>query len=251
MANTDRDWSLLGAKDPYYGVLADERFRSDAIEQNRDGFMQSGEDYVRSQLADLERALGSFSRRRALDFGCGVGRLTLPLALRFNEVIGLDVAPAMLAEAEINRQRTGVLNAEFRLSDDSLSQASGEFDFVHTYIVLQHIPVGRGMHIIRELIRRVAAGGVISLHFSLGRRESVLQSFAYGLRRYIPGAQRMANYLRQRPSWEPLMQMNQYSIEDVLALMSESGFGKALVSLERHGKFLTAQVIAQRERSGG
>lgn len=34
------------------------------------------------------------------DFGCGVGRLTLPFADCFDNVVGVDISPAMLAEGE-------------------------------------------------------------------------------------------------------------------------------------------------------
>ena len=43
-----------------------------------------------------------------------------------------------------NAERLDVANAEFALADDRLSKAPGEFDFVTSYIVLQHVPVRRG-----------------------------------------------------------------------------------------------------------
>ncbi len=44
---------------------------------------------------------------KALDFGCGVGRLTQALADYFNEVAGVDVSPTMVNKAlEYNKKPT-------------------------------------------------------------------------------------------------------------------------------------------------
>jgi len=47
---------------------------------------------------------------RLLDLGCGTGRLTLPLAGSFEQVIGMDPEPEMLAEAAAEASRLGVSN---------------------------------------------------------------------------------------------------------------------------------------------
>ena len=48
---------------------------------------------VRDRLATLTRLYGPLpSRELALDFGCGSGRLTLPLARRFEQVIAFDIS---------------------------------------------------------------------------------------------------------------------------------------------------------------
>lgn len=80
MADSDSHWRRWGQNDPYFGVLADERFRADAIERNREAFFASGPPVVEERLAAAVRHFGPFARRYALEFGCGVGRLTLPLS---------------------------------------------------------------------------------------------------------------------------------------------------------------------------
>lgn len=51
--------------------------------------------------------------RRALDVGCGPGRLTVDLALHASEVIGLDPDAEMLAEAASHAERRGVPNVRW------------------------------------------------------------------------------------------------------------------------------------------
>jgi len=38
---------------------------------------------------------------RLLDLGCGTGQLAIPLVKRFEQVIGMDPEPEMLAEAKV------------------------------------------------------------------------------------------------------------------------------------------------------
>jgi SAM-dependent methyltransferase len=52
----------------------------------------------------VDTAAPDLPRRRALDFGCGAGRLTQPLADRFDHAVGVDIAPSMIARAKgLNR----------------------------------------------------------------------------------------------------------------------------------------------------
>ena len=63
-----------------------------------------------------------FAPRSALDFGCGVGRLLVPLARRCPSVVGVDVADSMLAQARARCDAVGVTNVRLLKSDDRLSR---------------------------------------------------------------------------------------------------------------------------------
>ena len=137
--NSDKSWETLGRTDPYYGVLTSERFRSKNLDASaRDEFFASGSQSMVDLLKNIEGKLGPIARGSALDFGCGVGRLVLPLAaeLGFESATGVDISPSMLAEARKNADRAGLKNIEFVVSDDGLSRLQGTFDFIHSFIVL-------------------------------------------------------------------------------------------------------------------
>ncbi|SEQ85116.1 class I SAM-dependent methyltransferase [Sphingobium sp. YR768] len=244
MADTDRDWRKWAETDPYYSVAAAPEFRRDRVDI--DAFLYTGEAYIVQRLAMLEQQLGVIARRRALDFGCGVGRIALPMAMLFGEVVGLDVAPAMLAEAERLKQRQDAGNARFALSDDALSAADGHYDFVHSYIVFQHVPVARGLPLIGLLLDRVAVGGIASIHVALRRGDTPWRAAFYKARTRIPGFQKLVHWLRGKPSDEPMMQMNEYPVSAIFAMMQQRGFGQAIVDMERHGRFLTMHIAARR-----
>jgi len=42
---------------------------------------------------------GALRPARALDFGCGAARLVIPLAKRFEEVVGIDISPSTMSSS--------------------------------------------------------------------------------------------------------------------------------------------------------
>lgn len=242
MADSDDNWRLWGEREPYYGVLADPRFRTDSIEANRQIFFESGQAFVGHWLAELERCFGALPRGRALDFGCGVGRLTIPLSDHFDTVVGIDISEGMLDEA---RRNSAGRNIAYALSDDELSQAEGTFDLVTSVIVLQHIPVPRGMAILSRLLSRVGPGGGCLVQLSTARNHGWWRELRYRIRHRFPGGQAIMNLLERRAADTPVMEMNEYSLSDVLALFRKHGFDEMLVRYERHGSAETAMIVAR------
>lgn len=84
-------------------------------------------------------------RCRALDFGCGIGRLSIPLADHFDEVVGIDIAPSMVERARENAAAAGAEGASFLVNEgEDLACVSAEgFDLVYTGLVLQHLRTPR------------------------------------------------------------------------------------------------------------
>src|SRR5262249_28655849 len=74
-----------------------------------------------------------------VEVGCGPGRMTGALAGRFDEVIAVDVSPAMLERA---RAATSAPNVQFRpVSGERLETVeTGVADVLVCYLVLQHLP---------------------------------------------------------------------------------------------------------------
>ncbi len=243
MAKSDRNWEIWGERDPYYAVLTKPRFRSEAIEAHKSEFFASGGAYITDMLALLERHFGALHRDRALDFGCGVGRLTLPLADAFASVVGLDVSPAMLREAALNSQARAI---EYLLSDDDLSRVEGSFDLVNSSIVFQHIPVKRGMRILRHLLERTRLGGGCLIHLSIKRRSSPLSEARYRLRHNLPGGQALLNFLSGKAADTPVMEMNEYPLDEVLRLFHQLGFEDLLARYGDHGGVDTVLIMARR-----
>lgn len=172
--NTDKDWEVLGERDPYWGVITHDKYRRrNLTEEALREFYATGARYTDLLLETIRARLDpGFAPARVLDFGCGVGRVSVPLAKQCRQVVGVDVSPRMLAEARARCASLGVTNARFVVGDDSLGCVSETFDLIHAFIVLQHIPRQRGMHIVCRLISLLAERGVCVLHlgYAEGRR---------------------------------------------------------------------------------
>jgi SAM-dependent methyltransferase len=170
--DTDKDWQQVAVDDPYWGVLSAEDFRSTKLtEETRAQFFRSGEQFVTHLLALIARHFDpAFKPRRVLDFGCGVGRLAIPFARRTEEeVVGVDIAPAMLQLCRDNAAKLGVGNLTAVQGDDHLTAVTGKFSLVNTYIVLQHIDPARGIVLIQQLLDLVEPGGYASLQLTYGK----------------------------------------------------------------------------------
>src|SRR3954471_18897825 len=246
--NSDKDWERFGRTDPYFAVLTAPEFHGRLSESDRARFFESGEAHIERVLSIIRDRLDpSFQPRSALDFGCGVGRLLLPLARRCAQVTGADVSPSMLAEAKRNCAEAGATNVSLVPSDDDLSAVSGSYDFVHTYIVLQHIPVERGEKLVRKLASRLTAGGVgmFQVPYTAGRRRT-LDRLIYWLRLNLPGAKAAFNLAKRRDLRAPVMQMNEYSITRLLDILRSEGCGEAHIRFSDHDGARGVLIFARR-----
>jgi SAM-dependent methyltransferase len=75
---------------------------------------------------------------RAVEIGCGVGRLTIPMAERFGDVVAVDIAPTMLRKLAGNARTAECPNVRGFLPDQPWFR-QGAADLVYSLIVFQHI----------------------------------------------------------------------------------------------------------------
>lgn len=154
-----RNWEALGESDPMFGVLSDPtKFDGKWDTEEFFGTGRAHVDHLFQVLA--EHGVAVPSGGACLDFGCGVGRLTIPLAERFSRTVGVDVAPSMVEAA-----RRHVLSGdrcEFVTNPhpDLRQFETGTFDFVHSCLVLQHIPPEFATRYVGEFLRIARPGGL-------------------------------------------------------------------------------------------
>jgi SAM-dependent methyltransferase len=224
-------WEDWGRVDPFWAVLSEADARHGGWDVDR--FFATGVDMVATMLTHA----GGYGRPErhevALDFGCGLGRLTRALAPHFTRTYGLDVASTMIEEARRLDSGPDRSGAEFVLHDrDDLSgYETGSIDFLSCLLVLQHLPSREAIETyLREFVRVLAPGGasVVQLPVHVPKAESGSR-----LRRWLQLRTRGARLLRalgvspkllyERFGWRPEMRMSGVPYEETVAVFEGAG----------------------------
>ncbi len=159
-------WDTLGADDPLWAVLSAPGTRGNRW--NPEEFFATGRAEIEHLFDDLAARGLAVQHGRALDFGCGAGRLTQALAARFDHVDGVDIASSMVAAARrFNRHGERCTYHVNDRADLSLF-SDGVFDFIYSRITLQHIPPEFTKRYVVEFARVLGPGGVAVLHVPTG-----------------------------------------------------------------------------------
>lgn len=99
---------------------------------------------------------------RLLDVGCGPGSITLDLAERVAEVVGVDGSAAVVEQARSAAGAKGDDTTLFEVADAmSLPFDDDSFDVTHAHQVLQH--VGDSVAVLREMARVTRPGGLVAV----------------------------------------------------------------------------------------
>jgi SAM-dependent methyltransferase len=152
-------WDRHAERDPLWAVLSEQSKSGGRWDLGR--FFQTGVSEIASILYQFDSRRVEVGHGSALDFGCGVGRLTQALAPRFHRVVGVDVSPRMLTLAnDFNGfpSRVSYVNNQ---RGDLRQFADASFDFVISNIVLQHVPPALALAYIGEFFRVLAPGGAL------------------------------------------------------------------------------------------
>lgn len=268
--DTDKDWEFFGQRDPYWGVLSHDRFRGKQLDEAAlKEFFESGRREIEAMLATIRHQLhADFSPVRALDFGCGVGRLSLALAGICKAAVGIDISESMLLEGRLNARRRQLANVEFVKGDDRLSRISGAFDLVVSYIVLQHIPCERGQRIFEKLVDLVAAGGVGVLHLTYSKARfnaapfdawprsaasfstAPLREFTRFTVATAKACQRkLLAFFKGLLRRQPRMQMNPYLLNPLFHLLQRRGISEVHIEFTDHSGQYGMRIFFQKPRA--
>jgi SAM-dependent methyltransferase len=277
-ADTDSEWEKWGQQDPYFAVLTLERFRSSRLTaSDKEEFFASGAHHAASVLADCRRLFdASFAPTSVLDFGCGVGRVLIPLAVQVQRAVGVDVSLSMLAEARRNCDERAIQNVELVQSDDDLTRVEGTFDLIHSSIVFQHIPIERGRVLFQHLLDHLAPTGIAAIHVTFGKAYHAQNFGQPPAPAPFPASPPVRHTsLRQRLSrgslgrtwraWsgksagtpppeaepspgvsDPQMLMNPYPLSELAYLMQMAGIQRFHASFTDHGGELGVFLLFQR-----
>lgn len=229
-SNPVKDWEKLGELDPYFGVLSSDDFRGRSLDADRlEKFYHSGEVHVREVFKIAQQQFSFMPHGKALDFGCGVGRLTCGMAPHFAEVFGLDISPGMLAKAQDRTERLALSNIRYVNPADGYVIPGNHFDFVHTYLVLQHMRVSDGERALGQMVHGLKNGGVGAVHFTYGHTRGRLYQRVRELAKMNAVSRTIGNVMLGR-KWDSVtMLISSYSISRMIEILTENGIEKMFV----------------------
>lgn len=236
--------------EPYFTVLTDPKFlRAHLTEATRAEFFAGGETLVDFMWRTIQLRLApDFAPTAILEYGCGVGRLAIPLAQRAarraGTVTAVDRSPAMLRAARAEADARGIGNIEFCTPDAVLSQEQ-RFDFVNCYLVLQRMATRDGLALVRALLQRIGSGGIGLFQFPYLTTTSALVGGTRWLREHLPAMNGLVNLVRGHGRSQPFIPTHTYVLEDVLGLFEEAGFPATYLVFDRGIDLSSVMLFAE------
>lgn len=217
-----RTWVELGRHDPLWAVATSDETRGGRWDVAQ--FFATGEADVERYCRVLAAKAQAPERfERILDFGCGVGRMSLAWSRRAEAVVGVDISESMV---EKGRALLGdIRNVELRVNDGSDLKGfpDSSFDLVCSHICLQHIPWPIVKSYLRDFSRVSRSDGLIAFQlparaaqrFDVARlRKRIVESLPFGLGR---------SYRQWRHGSTEVFEMHYTPVDTVLAATGAAG----------------------------
>ena len=209
LEDVQRNWEAYAAADPMWAALMDPEKRGRRWDAGE--FFATGDEEIATVLGHLAKiGVEPDPGADALDFGCGIGRLTQALARRFGSATGVDISPKMV---ELAHGASDLPNTSFvvNAAGDLGLFEDGRFGFVYSSVVLQHLEPRYSTAYIREFARLLEPGGVAVFQIP----DRIKGDFVARLRRRLR--------VRGRLRGEPVAEMHCVPEDRVRELLADSG----------------------------
>jgi SAM-dependent methyltransferase len=222
-----KQWTTLGEEDPFWAVLT--RPGMSGGRWDRAAFFETGVKEIEGAIEVAQRVF-PIHFGTAVDFGCGVGRLSQALAARFDRVIGIDIAASMIREAILLNQFADRCEYIHNVAADLTVIPDASVDFVYSNITLQHMTPALSRLYIQEFFRIVRPGGHVIFQMPSGPRSQA----RHWVKRVVPIA--LTNLLWRMRTRSPEAIESHFIPEgEVADLVMQSDGSVALVESNREG----------------
>ena len=231
----ERFWDARAREDAYYFVDARLRYGDPDTER----FWAQGESDLDAMLAAV--GAGVEPAQVVVEIGCGLGRLTRPLAERAAAVVAIDVSSEMLTRAR--QLNPGLENVRWVHGDGrSLSGVEdASADLCVSHVVFQHIPdPGITLDYVREMGRVLRPGG--EAVYGVSKDPAIHRLWRSGPRGILPRILGRGPRGQADPAWLG----SSVDIADLRAAAAEGGLTIDRIALER-----TQFCVVRARRVGG
>lgn len=175
------EWERFAKEDARHYIC------TDIPKNDSEAFWRSGEKIVEEQFLPVA-ARHKIHLGTAVEIGCGIGRLAIPMAHHFDKVVGFDISKGMVEQATANAGARGTTNACFSKVEapgalaQHLQGIAENVDFLYSLLVFQHIDDFRVIDAyIQSICHLLAPNGIAYLQFDT-RSEGLI----YQLKSLVP-----------------------------------------------------------------
>ena len=156
------DYNRIGLEDPFFGTVGNSN-------KDLELYFKHGHQQVMGILSNVQRLGLNLRNGKALDFGCGIGRVTRALVDQFDEVYGLDISSSMIALAK--NYNGNLARCHFRRHCDYKLKLfeDDSFDLIVAINVFRYISPELSQAYVREFLRIIKPGGLVYLETSEAR----------------------------------------------------------------------------------
>jgi ubiquinone/menaquinone biosynthesis C-methylase UbiE len=178
-----KNWDEFARKDPLWSILPipDKKGNRWDIKE----LFETGKAEIKTVMACLRELNIRIERGKALDFGCGVGRLSQALCEHFDACIGIDISKEMIRLAlqynKYGKRCRYIVNER----PDLKILADNDFDFIYSNIVFQHMPPELALGYIGEFIRVVRPRGVVVFQVAVSVKDPSTRVYRF-MNRAVP-----------------------------------------------------------------
>jgi SAM-dependent methyltransferase len=216
LARISETWNTLASQKPLEAILAP---AAGSPNQKPEAFFRSGEEEIEGVMRYLPSTHRSIPRRRALDFGCGIGRLTQPLCGYFDEVHGVDIAPRMIEQAQARNKHPGRCHYHHNPGARLAPFPDRSFDLIYSNITLQHLKPHLIKGYLIEFLRSLSLDGLLIFQLPAAPRSNLMR---HRIRTMTPQAI-LDRYRRIRHGDVPLADTYYLGKDEVCGFITKHG----------------------------
>ncbi len=219
-----KDWNELANADAKWSIVSDPSKKYDQWDDIE--FFKTGEEDIKAFMEKINVSGLTVDKNEALDFGCGIGRLSNALSKYYKKVFGIDISDKMISDAKKIHKKNENIKFIKNTEPDLKIFEDEKFDLIYSLIVLQHIPKKKLIKsFLKEFIRISKKGGIIFFQLPSIKNRSYLFDNLLQIRGKIYHLAIKAGFSRQfcfkTLNLSPYMYMNYISSTEILSLFSE------------------------------
>ena len=215
LKNLQQNWDRFGKTDPLWAILTTEEGKDNNWDES--AFFETGTRAVKRLVKRANRLLPALKNQQALDFGCGVGRLTQPLADHFEQAHGIDIAPSMIELARQKNTKGDRCKYHLNERNDLRQFEDNSMDLVLSLITLQHMRPEYAKNYIKEFIRITRPGGIMIFQIP-SNPDKGTELYHHPLTKFVRKAQTSVGL---KSGTEPVMEMYWIPLEEMVTFFNQ------------------------------